>query len=221
MLCTYELLLERTNHETRPLLEVSCSDATSQSSSFESTREKTFADKLGLIKPLMLPYILPLMTVYFMEYTNLSITYAILFPLDQTPFKKYEEEYRTYQLMYQIGVFISRSSLSIAAIDRIWITAVLQTLNFVLILTDAIWPYLPCIYLLLAFLLWQGLLGGAAYVNTYANIKKKVSHENVEFSMAVTGVSDSLGISLSALISVFLEPALCDLNELCRANRIS
>lgn len=120
--------------------------------------------------------------------------------------------------MYQIGVFISRSSLTFAPIGQIWILTTLQTATLMIFLLDSVLRFIPSIYLVFMLLLWVGLLGGSAYVNTYANIQRKVHPDNLEFSMAATGVADSIGISLAALVSLILEPALCSRNDLCRAH---
>lgn len=36
--------------------------------------------------------------------------------------------------------------------------------------------YIPSFYIVVALTLWEGLLGGAAYVNTFYTISKEVSY---------------------------------------------
>ena len=58
-------------------------------------------------------------------------------------------------------------------------------------------------------------LGGAAYANTFANIRRDVVPENVEFAMGVVSVADGFGIALAGLTGLFIEGPLCAMNELC------
>jgi len=63
-------------------------------------------------------------------------------------------------------------------------------------------------------------VGGATYANAYNNINIHIAPEYREFSMSVTGIADSLGILCAGLVSLWLEPAICDFqvshgNDLC------
>ena len=48
------------------------------------------------------------------------------------------------------------------------------------------------------------------YVNTFAKITEEVDEEDTEFSLSATTVADSSGILIASLISMALEPAICD-----------
>lgn len=125
------------------------------------------------------------------------------------------EQYRWLQVDYQIGVFISRSSVNLVTINKIWIMAVLQVtrsiansvcsqlrtgtygavdfvaavthtrfmiisclfqfLNVVVLLFETLFYYLPSIWIVFTFVLWEGLLGGGAYVNTFYRMSTEVS----------------------------------------------
>lgn len=49
-----------------------------------------------------------------------------------------------------------------------------QCLNLALLLADVCLSFLPSIYLIFIIILYEGLLGGAAYVNTFHNIALEV-----------------------------------------------
>lgn len=49
-----------------------------------------------------------------------------------------------------------------------------QTLNAVFLLLAVRYLFLPTVWLVFAFILYEGLLGGAAYVNTFHFISKEV-----------------------------------------------
>lgn len=57
---------------------------------------------------------------------------------------------------------------------------------------------------------YEGLLGGAAYVNTFMLIIDTIPEIDREFSLGATSMSDSGGIVVSALIGLWLEPSLCN-----------
>jgi battenin len=68
---------------------------------------------------------------------------------------------------------------------------------------------IPNIYLMFILIFYEGLLGGFAYVNTFMKVSETVSTEDREFSMGAVGISDSSGIVIAGLISMWLEKALC------------
>ncbi|KAJ1981449.1 battenin CLN3 protein [Dimargaris xerosporica] len=184
--------------------------------------ERPLRERLVLVKPLLVPYILPLFVVYWAEYTiNSGIAPTLLFEMDHTPFQKMSDHYIYYQALYQAGVFVSRSSLSILHIQRVWIPSSLQVATLVLLLTQSLFAWIPTVYVVFAIIFWEGLLGGAAYVNTFYNISKDVTPILREFAMGVCGLGSVLGISVASLTGIVLEPALCSFqvsqgNMLCR-----
>uniref|UniRef100_A0A4X1UCX2 Battenin n=1 Tax=Sus scrofa TaxID=9823 RepID=A0A4X1UCX2_PIG len=121
-------------------------------------------------------------------------------------------QYRWYQMLYQAGVFASRSSLRCCHIRHTWALALLQCLNLAFLLADVWLSFLPSIYLVFLIILYEGLLGGAAYVNTFHNIALETSDEHREFAMATACISDTLGISLSGLLALPLHDFLCRLS---------
>jgi battenin len=74
--------------------------------------------------------------------------------------------YVLLSLCYQIGVFISRSSLSIITIRKVWYLTYAQVINFIFFFTVAYYKWLPT-SLQLPVMIWVGLMGGASYVNCY------------------------------------------------------
>ena len=165
---------------------------------------------------------LPLLLVYVSEYTiNQGITPTLLFPLQDSPFGAYREFYPTYMAIYQAGVFISRSSTPFLRIHRLYPPTLFQLMNLVIVVFHSLYEFLPSVWFVFAIIAWEGLLGGAVYVNTYAEILDNVQADQREFSLSATAVSDSFGILLAAIISIRLEPWLCerqvrDGRELCK-----
>ncbi len=162
------------------------------------------------IFPYVIPYMGPLYTVYLTEYMiNQGVSPTLLFPLNEMPFSHYRDAYVIYSTMYQLGVFISRSSGTVIKIDRLYLPSMLQALNFLLCVWQSISPWLPNIYAVLCLIFYEGLLGGTSYVNTYRSLTENIGPTEREFAIGCVGMSDSAGILTAALISMFLEPSLC------------
>ena len=70
-----------------------------------------------------------------------------------------------FNFCYQFGVFLSRSSLSIIKIERVWILTLLQFLNFVFWISNSFGMYCKNIYVYFAHMVFVGLMGGASFVN--------------------------------------------------------
>jgi len=173
-----------------------------------ATTQDTFKEKLVVV-PSLLKYMIPLGLVYLFEYfINQGLFELIEFDVD---WMTHGVQYKTYQVLYQIGVFISRSSINLVTIKKTWLLAVLQGINVIIFGTEAVYSYLPSIYLAFLFVFWEGFLGGAAYVNTYHRINNEVLPEKREFSMAVTSLADALGISLAGFLSLPTHNYICGL----------
>ncbi|PJF18152.1 Protein BTN [Paramicrosporidium saccamoebae] len=180
----------------------------------------SFGSRIRTIRPLILRYILPLFLVYYAEYTiNQGVFFSLFYPLEGTPFKHYNDHYKTYSAIYQIGVFISRTFGRLVPVSNSWIFAILQCVMLVLLSCEVVFSYIGQIWIIFAMILLEGLLGGAAYVNTFCNITEQVDPSNLEFSMAFAGIADSSGIGLAGFTCLFFEPFLCQRNSLCRINR--
>ncbi|GAB5582945.1 battenin [Prionailurus iriomotensis] len=158
----------------------------------------------------LLWYIVPLVLVYFAEYFINQGLFELLFFRNTS--LTHAQQYRWYQMLYQAGVFVSRSSLRCCRIRFTWVLALLQCFNLAFLLVDVWLSFLPSIYLVFLIILYEGLLGGAAYVNTFHNIALETSDEHREFAMAAACISDTLGISLSGLLALPLHDFLCHLS---------
>lgn len=169
-------------------------------------------EKLNVAKPLIVPYMIPLFLVYFAEYSiNQGLSPTLLFDLADMPFKKYRDVYPTYATIYQVGVFISRSSSLIFRLRRLYIPAISQCLLLVLMLIQAIWMPINSIYLVFILIFIEGIFGGLVYVNAFHNVSEStdIPDADKEFSIGVIGVADSFGILAAALWSLWLEPTVC------------
>ncbi|KAI5790309.1 CLN3 protein-domain-containing protein [Geopyxis carbonaria] len=166
---------------------------------------------------LFFPYILPLMLVYIAEYTiNQGVAPTLLFPPSTTPFTHIRAIYPAYNLLYQLGVFISRSSTPWLRLHRqhLYLPAILQLSTLLFLILQSLHAFIPSIWLVFAIIFAEGLVGGLAYVNTFAAILEDADilgggAKEREFAMGAVSVGDTAGICIAGLASLALEPALC------------
>lgn len=214
-------------YDTLPTVDIDDSDtidgvpSTAVSSSFlgpeiasaqlSPSRVPTFASNLRRARSLFLPYMLPLLLVYIAEYTiNQGVAPTLLFPLGNTPFGAYRDFYPTYALLYQVGVFIARSSTPFYRIHNLYLPSILQIINLALLVSQSLLDWIPSVWLVFLVIFWEGLLGGAVYVNTFAEIMERVPEQEREFSLGATSVSDSGGICVAGFVGMVLEVSLCN-----------
>eukprot|EP00045_Choanoeca_perplexa_P008225 m.75455 g.75455 ORF g.75455 m.75455 type:complete len:398 (-) comp14406_c0_seq6:617-1810(-) len=166
-----------------------------------------FAEKLRIIRGLF-PYMGPLFLVYFSEYTINQGLYEHLLFKGST--MSTSAQYRLYQTVYQCGVFASRSSLQLFPIRRLWIPAGLQALNLVLLALDTKYAWIPTFWPITVWIVFEGLLGGAVYVNAFALISKNSEPAHREFAMGIASVADTCGITLAGVVSIGLNKVFQD-----------
>lgn len=74
-----------------------------------------------------------------------------------------------------MGVLISRSSVNVYQINKLWVLPILQLINVVLFTCEAIYRFVPSIIIVAIFIVIEGLFGGASYVNTFFKVSQEVS----------------------------------------------
>ncbi|XP_033188049.1 battenin [Bombus vosnesenskii] len=171
---------------------------------------KSFKEKINLVPGLM-KYMIPLGLVYLFEYFINQGLYELI-EFDDI-WLTHAEQYRWLQVDYQIGVFISRSSVNLITINKIWIMALLQFINVIILLFETLFYYLPSIWIVFAFVLWEGLLGGGAYVNTFYRMSTEIPRADRKISLGIATMADSIGIALAGWLSMPVHNAICRLPQ--------
>ncbi|KAF2497845.1 batten's disease protein Cln3 [Lophium mytilinum] len=166
---------------------------------------------LARSRGLFFPYMLPLLLVYVAEYTiNQGVAPTLLFPLKSSPFEHFRSFYPTYNAVYQVGVFLSRSSTPFFRVHHLYLPSILQVLNLILLTSHALFDFIPNFYIVCLIIFWEGLLGGLVYVSTFAEITDNVPKVDREFSLGATSVSDSGGICIAGFVGMAFEVWLCN-----------
>ncbi|KAK6035304.1 CLN3 protein [Cooperia oncophora] len=176
--------------------------------------------ELRYITPLF-KYMIPLIIVYFAEYfinQGLVIWNCLEFDCSHGFSLSPQSQYRWYQVLYQVGVFISRSSSDLIALpgEVLPVLAMLQVLNATVLYCEAMNRFVSHIFILFCVIVYEGLLGGASYVNTFRVIHEEIPADRKEFSMGFVSISTLLVFcwpgSLRFQSTISYAIALCDIS---------
>ena len=112
-------------------------------------------------------------------------------------------------MVYQLAVFISRTSIRFVHIKFLPIFPALQLLNVVVALTQIFFGYMGSIWVIIALIFWEGLLGGGCYVNAFNQLSIEIPKKNREMSIAIASIADSIGIALAGFTAIPVHNAIC------------
>ncbi|KAI6207372.1 Battenin [Aphelenchoides besseyi] len=172
----------------------------------------TLKDKLRILRPLLFKYVIPLSVVYYSQYlVNQGLAGFMIFDCAHSFGLSRESQYRWYQVIYQLGVFISRSSVNFIRLPLLvlLILPVLQAANAGFFFVDTFYPFVPHIAVTFGLILVQGFVGGFSYVNSFYRIHKEVPAELKEFSLSFISIAGPVGITLAGLSSIPIHKMAC------------
>lgn len=154
-------------------------------------------------------YMAPLFLVYFAEYCLQSGVWASIgFPVQDESSRR--SFYTSANWLYQLGVFLSRSSGTIykPSLKTVQAMPVLQCVLLVFFYNVAWHATLFYGRSLLILCFVVGILGGLVYVNIFNIISREVESSKVELSLATVSVADSFGVMLSDICGLWLQACL-------------
>lgn len=170
---------------------------------------------LAIMRPLIVPYMIPLGSIYLFEYLiNQGIAPILLFDIQKLPswlYNSYRDIYVVYGFLYQLGVFLSRSSVTWGIrVRALYLLSGLQFVNLLLCFSQATkdWP-VSNIWLMNLVIFYEGLLGGLLYANTFMSVSEDTPDLIRERAIGCVGISDSFGILIAGLLSLKVETSLC------------
>ncbi|XP_074424034.1 battenin isoform X11 [Larus michahellis] len=154
-----------------------------------------------------LPQAAPLAVVYFAEYfINQGLLELLYFP---DAALTHNEQYRWYQLIYQGGVFLARSSVRCLRCRRVGLLALLQVLNAALLLAAVPGRFLPGFGAACALVLGEGLVGGGAYGSGFSNVAEQAAPWGRALAVAVAALGDTVGVALAGGAAVGIHRLFC------------
>lgn len=90
--------------------------------------------------------------------------------------------------------------------------AILQCINAVVFTLEAIFFFTPSFWLIILFVLWEGLLGGGAYVNTFYHMSKVVPPERRQYAIGMVAQADSYGIIAAGMLAIPVHNLICEID---------
>eukprot|EP01130_Rhizamoeba_saxonica_P006556 TRINITY_DN260_c0_g1_i1.p1 TRINITY_DN260_c0_g1~~TRINITY_DN260_c0_g1_i1.p1 ORF type:complete len:420 (-),score=57.50 TRINITY_DN260_c0_g1_i1:30-1229(-) len=174
---------------------------------FTGARELSLSEKFKLQLRLF-KYTGPLFLVYYSEYTIMqAVAPVIIFPNS-----KYWADgsvvYTWYQMLYQVGVLISRSSVNIIQFKRLWFLSSWQVVNLIVLWSVAYFEWIESIYIIFPIIVYEGLVGGAVYVNCFYLLTEEIEDDIKEFAMSCVSFWYSCGILSASLSGLVIQPWL-------------
>ena len=160
--------------------------------------------------------ILNLASVYFFEYSIITCFadrmgdhMAQLYPERADSFL-IKEYFVILNYCYQIGVFISRSSLQYIKIKRVTVLSILQAINFVFLFLNTKYMFCQTLWVLCPLLIWVGLMGGASYVNVMHGILELDTLEKTEreAALVLSLMFNDTGVLSAAIFSLIIDNTL-------------
>ena len=164
----------------------------------------------------LLPYVLPLIIVYWAEYAIQSgawTVFAIGGPItDKTARTR---SYQILNLFYQIGVLISRSAgkLFTLSLRLLWLGAWAQVVMLILFAADGftlLWVG-PTLAIPALFV---GLLGGTNYIQILMAIDRRLPKRLRELALATVSVGAPVGILAADASGLLLQQCLFRFHDL-------
>ena len=106
-------------------------------------------------------------------------------------------------------MFISRSSLKFIQIKYLSLFAIFQFINIGIFLSQIFFNYMPSIWIVFIIILWEGLLGGGCYVNSFNQVSIQLPKHEREMAMGITSIADGFGITIAGFSAIPLHNAIC------------
>ena len=149
-------------------------------------------------------FIMPLLLVYFFEYSINLTTYVNLIKFGSKIYKS-NVIFKSYYFTYQFGVLVSRSMKLIfpnIKPDVIWIFPILQALNLISFTLFVNYSIIPNITLIFILIFYEGILGGLSYLFIFLKIKEIISEDKKEICTSITTIGEVSGQILATIYSI-------------------
>lgn len=118
-------------------------------------------------------------------------------------------QYRWFMVMYQMGVFTSRSLGALFKPRRTWGAIILQGLNAAGLIYMTSTMNIPSAWIIFIFVFGVGCVGGYCYIQTFTRLVKELPESQHKFSLGLLTVAESFGIALGDLNAIPIRHFIC------------
>lgn len=120
-----------------------------------------------------------------------------------------DSQYRWFLVIYQIGVFTSRSLGAFIKPRRTWWATIVQFLNFVFFLYVAASLQASNPWIIFIVVFWLGIVGGLCFVHTFHRLIKELPVNQHKFSLGMMTIGESFGIAIGGSTAILIHNILC------------
>lgn len=118
-------------------------------------------------------------------------------------------QYRWFMVMYQMGVFTSRSLGALFKPRRTWGAIILQGLNAAGLIYMTSTMNIPSAWIIFIFVFGVGCVGGYCYIQTFTRLVKELPESQHKFSLGLLTVAESFGIAFGDLNAIPIRHFIC------------
>lgn len=118
-------------------------------------------------------------------------------------------QYRWFLVMYQIGVFSSRSLGAFFKPRQTWWAIVLQILNASGFIYMTSSMNMPSAWIIFILVFGVGCVGGYCYVQTFHRLVKQLPVSQHKFSLGMITIAESIGIAVGGLSAIPIRNCIC------------
>lgn len=118
-------------------------------------------------------------------------------------------QYRWFLVVYQIGVFTSRSLGSLVKPRRTWWATFVQFANACCFLYMASSSNIPSAWIVFIFVFCLGAVGGVCYCHTFQRCVRELPPNHLKFSLGMIIIAESVGIAIAGFSAIPIHNIIC------------
>lgn len=118
-------------------------------------------------------------------------------------------QYRWFMVMYQMGVFSSRSLGALFKPRHTWWVTILQAVNAGGLIYMTSTMNIPNAWIIFVLVFEIGCVGGFCYVQTFHRLVKELPVSQHKFSLGMMTIAESFGIAFGDLSAIPIRHFIC------------
>lgn len=168
---------------------------------------------LRLLDPIAKPYI---RSLYFAFTMQALVAPGVARAYGQSGvFGSFETFYAMYNLAFQAGNLLSRSTILLIRFRRLGLLTSLLAVLVAIMLSNGVAMAVSSPFLVLPVLFFTGLVGGALYANIFASALEQMAADtpaDAEFGLGAISAGETAGTLSGSLLAALVEQSLCSVD---------
>lgn len=118
-------------------------------------------------------------------------------------------QYRWFLVVYQMGVFSSRTLGSLIKPRKTWWATVVQISNACFFMYMASTMNVPSAWIVFIFVFGLGAVGGLCYAHTFQRLVRELPENRQKFSLGMMTIAESVGIAIGGSSAIPIHNFIC------------